>query len=1149
MDEFPEWAQKFFDNVGGQVSHGLNLALPLKSPAKLPLLLWDIVVAQPKIRRALEELSFVHYARFVPSWDGTALMVITEFDGPLEPYVMDFAIAIGDVFDTLLSYVAAPPPLPVREHPQEFWDFVREWNRVPFAPGRRVGADVLFPPGFDYPLYSAYPDKTVTDIAGRRKHLPRPAIDRPGAAVDLDDVQGNILNGYRAKAAVHLFFSVVDPAAARRWLSGVFPREDGNAWRGVMNAARWGRKADGSLDKPELMTNVAFTYAGLLRLLPQRQRDLKKFPLAFRQGAQQRAVLNGDIEQSDPTRWKFGRDDQNIHVVLSLYASGEPPAAAPAGGPRLDVLGNAFNALSASAAENGMKLVDTQAAALRDGAMVHFDYVDGIAKPRISGQCQRSDPDSQPSASPGEFLLGKDYKSIFGGRSIGALPEDLAHNGTFGVMRLIEQDVDAFNRTITDEAARLNVAPALLKAKLMGRWEKGQPLALDPETPSPAPAKPRNDFDYSPSWEYPDTHEDHEGGRCPVGAHIRRANPRSARVAGQRHSRRLIRRGMPSAWADTDGNTKVGLLGLFVGASIERQFEFIQREWIQGSLAASGIRDTQDPIAGLRLAHTDFHMPGIGTARVPPLVATRASLYLFFPGIGALKGLDEAAAPSTMRALEAEMTSHELPGPALAPSAEAQLEDLRALPGLPAWLRDLLQELSSERSLNSGWNAKLIAHFAAPLRGNCAPASPEPPGDIAPLDPRFIADPYRAYAELRHARRSVVWVPQHEAYWVLMREPAQRLFVEPHNFLQRPSSDTLRGIITMDDPRHRIVRAAVEEAFGAATKRLDSHIDRAIGAALTRLDGRCQFDFLTEYGAAVPSDVFWCIFGLTEPKDVRAFDALAQTMMRHYGQPVRRGMADRVVFADAAVRLAARVGWLLAKAWLASLNPIAPGPWKETLIGEIAARTTVSAGPPFALAARPLHFFESLVTLVQLVLAGYMSSQFLLGSAMRNFLMPDPRADRHGTPPWQALADIYKNSKDRFGDALKLALEEGRRFDPPVTIVERYAACEQRIGDTTVAKDCPVFAVVASANRDMNLTDRPEEFHWDRPSGLPHLSLGHGIHECVGKALQAALVPKALTRLIDVMPDLRLCDPKAVPAWFDNLYFRGLQSLPVHRCP
>ena len=475
MDKFPAWATPSLTTGETQVSHGLNLALVLEDPEKMPLLLWDIVVAGPKIKRAMDELSFIHFARFVPSWDGSALMVTTEFDGPLEPYVMDFVIALGDVFDTLLSYVNVHvqplPKLPIREHPDDFWKFVQKWNRVPFGPRKIDSEAILFPPSFDYPVYSAYPQKTVIDITGPRPKLLPPAIDHPATFIDLDDVQGNILNGYRAGLALHLFLRITEPIEARKWLASKFAN-GGNPWNGIMSAARW-KVQGGMLIKPALMANVGFTFAGLQTLLPGRAADLDRFPEAFRAGAEARSEANGDVGQSNPGNWRFGQDAQSIHVVLSLYASAHDHSK-PGSSGAIHVFDNAAKVLILGATSNGMDLVYEHAAQARANAEVYFDYRDGIAKPRISGQCEPADPDLQPAASPGEFLLGRNYKSIFGGCSLGDLPQDLAQNGTFSAMRLLEQDVQTFENTIGTESRRLALHPDLLKAKLLGRWQGGE---------------------------------------------------------------------------------------------------------------------------------------------------------------------------------------------------------------------------------------------------------------------------------------------------------------------------------------------------------------------------------------------------------------------------------------------------------------------------------------------------------------------------------------------------------------------------------------------------------------------------------------------------------------------------------------------------
>jgi hypothetical protein len=135
-------------SLEGQVQHGLNLYLPLKSPAQMPALARAIdALKNERIFPALSSLDNVHFARFVPAPDASALWVITTYDGPLEPYIMDFIGVVGDVFTELLQYIYGAPPLPVHKFPREFVDFVVSHNV-------REGGDV----------WSAYRDMTVLDI-------------------------------------------------------------------------------------------------------------------------------------------------------------------------------------------------------------------------------------------------------------------------------------------------------------------------------------------------------------------------------------------------------------------------------------------------------------------------------------------------------------------------------------------------------------------------------------------------------------------------------------------------------------------------------------------------------------------------------------------------------------------------------------------------------------------------------------------------------------------------------------------------------------------------------------------------------------------------------------------------------------------------
>lgn len=141
------------------VQPGLNLHLTLKSPMQMPALAAALKAHQPKTREALQGLHYVHFARFLPAWDYSALWVITVFDGAynisndpeaydesMRSYLMDFVATMGDIFTAILDFVQDAPRLPVHEYPRDFIDFVIANNRNDVNP------------------WSAYPEMTVIDI-------------------------------------------------------------------------------------------------------------------------------------------------------------------------------------------------------------------------------------------------------------------------------------------------------------------------------------------------------------------------------------------------------------------------------------------------------------------------------------------------------------------------------------------------------------------------------------------------------------------------------------------------------------------------------------------------------------------------------------------------------------------------------------------------------------------------------------------------------------------------------------------------------------------------------------------------------------------------------------------------------------------------
>jgi hypothetical protein len=135
-------------SIDDQVQSALNLHLPLKTPMQMPTLLKLLKQREDETYEALSELNYVHFARFLPARDGSALWVITVYDGDLEPYILDFVVKLGGVFTAALYFIKGAPRLPVQRYPRDFIDFVKN-NNVPAGD------------------WSAYSQLTVIDIRRR----------------------------------------------------------------------------------------------------------------------------------------------------------------------------------------------------------------------------------------------------------------------------------------------------------------------------------------------------------------------------------------------------------------------------------------------------------------------------------------------------------------------------------------------------------------------------------------------------------------------------------------------------------------------------------------------------------------------------------------------------------------------------------------------------------------------------------------------------------------------------------------------------------------------------------------------------------------------------------------------------------------------
>jgi Dyp-type peroxidase family len=455
------------------------------------------------------------------------------------------------------------------------------------------------------------------------------------SALELDDIQGLILRGYRKEMACHVVLQIVERGRFQALLADL---ADENLETGpfVTVAADWRDKPPVGVPASHCV-NLGFTFTGLETLVSD-DTALESFPDAFREGADERAEGRaGETGNNHPDRWETSLRGKDAHAIVSVYADSLDELE--------DVLRDVLERIDGAAKE-----LDRFHANRLDGKDVeHFGYEDGLSQPTIEGLEPRVGLDDPfPRVPAGEFVLGQQAQPGHPWEPMPE-PEHLGRNGSFAAFRVMSQDVAAFHAFLATEADRTGIEPELLAAKLCGRWRNGEPLMMrspgDP--PDHVPRDERNMFDYEATAAYPEG--DPEGLRCPRGAHIRRAFPRSQRVVDDfdGFQRRIVRRGMPyGPMFDPDRPTEEprGLVGHFICASLANQYEYMMLRWLNdGLFTGRRLGRTKDPLAGANEpAHSRFVIPGTPDVELTgftQFVRTRGCLYLFLPSMTALRYL------------------------------------------------------------------------------------------------------------------------------------------------------------------------------------------------------------------------------------------------------------------------------------------------------------------------------------------------------------------------------------------------------------------------------------------------------------------------------------------------------------------------------
>ena len=491
--------------------------------------------------------------------------------------------------------------------------------------------------------------------------------------LDRADMQAIILRGYaELPHATFYLLNIADPGSFKQWLDErLSDITTASTPRGQQARA----------------LNLAFTAHGLNKLgVPTEPLAVEAggeyalydgFGLEFREGLAlpHRSRFLGDVDESAPARWSWGgtnrgtaRTDQ-IDCLCLLY------------GETSDAVARAWADLIP--ADSVATVVYQLNAYLPEDGKEHFGFMDGVSQPTIRftkrdyETTERADR-AMHVVEAGEFILGYEnanrrmplspavrlddtarsrllkplqVRSAFRRSPLDTLL-DFGRNGTYLVLRQLHQNVGLFRQFLRANAGDDRGNQTRLAARVVGRWPSGAPLTVWPDAdpwseddhPKPTDAD-LNSFGYDA--------DDRFGHRCPIGAHIRRGNPRdsTAQLDGAIHAlrrvsfHRLLRRGrlygdrVPIDAEHVSDAESRGLAFLCLNTDLRRQFEFVQQTWINSD-KFGGLLSERDPLVG----HSGrFTLQGAGGSEhahgLQRFVVVRGGSYFFLPGMCALRYL------------------------------------------------------------------------------------------------------------------------------------------------------------------------------------------------------------------------------------------------------------------------------------------------------------------------------------------------------------------------------------------------------------------------------------------------------------------------------------------------------------------------------
>ncbi|MXW09318.1 MAG: cytochrome P450 [Gammaproteobacteria bacterium] len=386
-----------------------------------------------------------------------------------------------------------------------------------------------------------------------------------------------------------------------------------------------------------------------------------------------------------------------------------------------------------------------------------------------------------------------------------------------------------------------------------------------------------------------------------------------------------------------------------------------------------------------------------------------------------------------------------------------------------------------------------------------------------PLSPRFVADPYPLYRQLRDRD------PIHRSIFadqvvVSRYADIDRILRDHRNFGNDFSKVTSSegsiatrkkltpSMLAQDPPDHTRLRALVNRAFTPRqVARMEDYIRATAHTLLDKIGDAREFDLMKAFAVPLPTIVIARMIGVPE-RDLERFKVWSDDLARAL-EPFLSPEEEEKVY---------RAARQFAEYFTAIIEQRRREP-RDDLVSRLVEAED---------AGDKLTAKETRVMLRLLLTAGNETTTNLIGNGVRALLRhPDQLALLRERP-----------------QLIPSAVEELLRYDPPVQLDMRVALRDMELGGLAVSEGTMITLLIGSANHDPERFPEPEVLDITR-SDHPNISFGRGIHHCLGAPLARLEGRVALEVLLERFP--RLGFGTRPPKYRPSIVLRGLEHLDV----